>query len=330
MKTQIFSLLILVASMSQAALQPYQKTMANGKTITFLKDASMTPEAFSKSPYNMKPDQALLQNNYPLKDAEKAAITADDIQKMTQEEIDQLYIRLDAGPIVPGSYNGKIVMNGEMVGDIRKRIYSKVVGEAPILGKVISKVCDGRDPVECFGEMAWKGKRIYPKNEAGEYLLRNAINEAVFISVHGAIAPAKESAGALWANVTDFFGATEDEAALKEMFPDPKSINPLNLKAMLFPAHVYCGQSLLDHRRESIIIDYAWGKDFKPFNKNVDVLTGPGYLDIRDEVRMVKPGLYVGRAYTNKIFLLNFVLTNEDKNVGAFASTCFDGKSTTR
>lgn len=323
MKKIIFALAVLSGSLSQAAFEKYQKKMTNGQMVTFVREVGMTPEDFSRSSYRQKPDQAYLQVYFPLTAQEKAGISVEDIQKMTQEEIDQLYIRLESGPILPGSYNGTVVQNAELIKDIKKTIYTKIAGEHPAVGKVVKLVCKDRDAVECLAEKIWSGKRIYPQNAEGEYLLRNAIDESAVIAVHGALAPLTDSAKALFANVTDFFGLTKDEAILKEMFP-----GTLLPKAMMFPAHVYCGQSLLDHRRESIIIDYAWGVDFKPFNKNVDILAGPGYLDIRDEVRMVKPGLYLGRAYTNKIFLLNFILKNADGNVGVAANSCFDGKST--
>jgi hypothetical protein len=33
---------------------------------------------------------------------------------------------------------------------------------------------------------------------------------------------------------------------------------------------------------------------------------------VRDEIRMVRPGFYLGRAYTGKVFLLNFTLYNAE------------------
>jgi len=325
MKSIIGILVLLVASMSHAAFAPYKKKMANGQMVTFVTGGGMTPDAFSRVAANQKPDQAELQNSFPLTPQEKNAISVEDIKKMTQEEIDQLYIRLESGPILPGSYNGTVVQNAEMIKDVKKSVYSKIAGEHPMAGSMVKLMCGDRDPVECLAERIWSGKRIYPQNAEGEFMLRNAIDLAVYGTVQTALAPKEDTAKKFFGNITDAVGLT-NIAAPKELFPSNKYI-PI-LHAMIFPAHVYCGQSLLDHRRESIIIDYAWGTDFVPYNTSVDVLTGPGYLDIRDEVRMVKPGLYLGRAYTNKIFLLNFVLSNADKNVGVAANACFDGKST--
>lgn len=81
---------------------------------------------------------------------------------------------------------------------------------------------------------------------------------------------------------------------------------------MKFPAKLYCGQSLFDSRRESIIIDYKYGVQDLPqgltSDPAIDWLAGPTGLGIRDEVRMVKPGLYLGRAYLKMAFGLYFVL----------------------
>jgi len=81
---------------------------------------------------------------------------------------------------------------------------------------------------------------------------------------------------------------------------------------LLFPAKLYCGQSLIDSRRESIIIDYAFTDEIAGYRENPDFLAGRRGLKVRDEIRMVRPGLYLGRAYMDHAFILNFVLYNKD------------------
>lgn len=81
---------------------------------------------------------------------------------------------------------------------------------------------------------------------------------------------------------------------------------------LLFPAKLYCGQSLIDSRRESIIIDYAFTDDIRGYREKPDFLAGRRGLKVRDEIRMVRPGLYLGRAYMDHAFILNFVLYNKD------------------
>ncbi len=54
-----------------------------------------------------------------------------------------------------------------------------------------------------------------------------------------------------------------------------------------------------------------------------DVLAGREGLEIRDEIRMVRPGFYLGRAYIKKVFALNFTLYNKavaDKESPSFVS----------
>ena len=92
---------------------------------------------------------------------------------------------------------------------------------------------------------------------------------------------------------------------------------------LLFPARLYCGQSLLDSRRESVIIDYFYTDEIDGYRERPDFLAGRRGLQVRDEIRMVRPGFYLGRAYLGKIFLLNFTLYNKDvadKGTDAFVS----------
>jgi hypothetical protein len=96
---------------------------------------------------------------------------------------------------------------------------------------------------------------------------------------------------------------------------------------LLFPAKLYCGQSLLDSRRESVIIDYAFGDDIDGYLPNVDSVAGRNGLQVRDEIRMVRPGFYLGRAYMGKIFVLNFTLYNQGAAQAAtVAEDCWNGR----
>lgn len=114
-----------------------------------------------------------------------------------------------------------------------------------------------------------------------------------------------------------------DKALLNKMGPDVKPILGHDLKdQMRFPAKVFCGQSLLDARRESIVIDYAFSDQVKvqgqsPYVDDIDwiaagrVASGRRGLNIRDEIRMVRPGFYLGRAYIDRVFVLNFTLSTD-------------------
>jgi hypothetical protein len=80
---------------------------------------------------------------------------------------------------------------------------------------------------------------------------------------------------------------------------------------LLFPAKLYCGQSLLDSRRESVIIDYFFTDEIEGYQESPDFLAGRRGLRVRDEIRMIRPGFYLGRAYLDRNFALNFTLYDE-------------------
>ncbi len=132
--------------------------------------------------------------------------------------------------------------------------------------------------LETAGEALWKGKVFY----RNEKILRNRI---------------------------------EDLAVLRPVI-GPGDIARIDVDGkdawLLFPAKVFCGQSLIDSRRESIIIDYAFTDDIRGYREKPDFLAGRRGLKVRDEIRMVRPGLYLGRAYMDHAFILNFVLNNKD------------------
>lgn len=81
--------------------------------------------------------------------------------------------------------------------------------------------------------------------------------------------------------------------------------------ALLFPAHLSCAESLYDRRRPSVIIDYADTDQIEGYLPEIDALAGRDGLAIRDEIRRVRPGFYLGRAYAGDRMLLSFTLWNE-------------------
>jgi hypothetical protein len=90
-----------------------------------------------------------------------------------------------------------------------------------------------------------------------------------------------------------------------------------------FPASMFCGQSLLDSRRESIVLDYNYADQLPTYVPLVDWSMTRYGLGIRDEIRMVRPGLYLGRAYIKGTFALNFVLESiEDTDNGDWGHAC--------
>jgi hypothetical protein len=226
-------------------------------------------------------DFARVEHEFPLSREQLAALEPGHILSMNQEQIDQLYGRLTAGPIPDGAYLGDLV-------------FPRREGMTPrleeILGGIKGRIAAEKlERAEAVGRALWKGKMFYREDR----LLRNFI---------------------------------EDFRPLRDLIDDPSALptaqvpreGPLSYIIpntdvwLLFPAKLHCGQSLLDGRRESIIIDYAYNDGLPGYQARPDDLVNRHGLQIRDEIRMVRPGFYLGRAYAKKIFLLNFVLYNED------------------
>jgi hypothetical protein len=226
-------------------------------------------------------DLARVEHDFPLTRAELAALTPAHILSLDQEKIDQLYARLTAGPIPDGPYQGDLVFaRGESMAPRLSEILGGIEGRA-----AAAKI----ESAEGAGRALWKGKMFYRDDR----LLRNFI---------------------------------EDFRPLETLIDDPVALlraevpreGPLSYILpttdvwLMFPAKLYCGQSLLDGRRESIIIDYAYNETLPGYQERPDALVGRHGLQIRDEIRMVRPGFYLGRAYVKKIFLLNFMLYNPE------------------
>ena len=138
---------------------------------------------------------------------------------------------------------------------------------------------------------------------------------------------AAEHLGALWKGKVFFRSQgvlrnrIEDLLILRPIVTDADTVPKLTFDGqtswLLFPARLSCGQSRLDPSRRSILIDYAQTADIEGYRPVPDRLAGPDGLTIFDEVRVVRPGLYLGRSYFRDRFALNFTLL--DPAVGADA-----------
>ena len=126
--------------------------------------------------------------------------------------------------------------------------------------------------LELLGRTLWKGKVFY----RDERVLRNRIEDLAVL------APLIDG----------------DLSAIPKIKVDGKD------QWLMFPARLYCGQSLLDSRRESIIIDYFFSDEISGYRERPDYLATCRGFQVRDEIRMVRPGFYLGRAYINRVFLL--------------------------
>ena len=234
--------------------------------------------------YASKPDFARVEHESPLAPADLAKLTPGHLKTFDQEQIDQIYARLSAGPIPDGPFDGDLFFPEGSSG--KKRI-AEIIGGLPGLAADIKT-----DKLELIGKHLWRGKVFY----RDERVLRNRIDDTALLK------PLIEG----------------DLATIPKITVDGKD------QWLMFPARLYCGQSLLDSRRESVIIDYAYTDEIPGYRERPDFLAGRRGLQVRDEIRMVRPGFYLGRAYLGKVFLLNFTLYNKAiaaRDGEAFAAT---------
>jgi hypothetical protein len=223
--------------------------------------------------FSEKPDFARVEHQYPLTRQQLMTITPERLKTLDQEKVDQIYARLTAGPIPDGAYDGDLFFPKGMRGQKR-------------LGEVVGGLKGAAADLELakltlLGEALWKGKVFY----RDQRVLRNRISDLSLFK--------------------DFFPDPADQQALQVAKEHPTPEN------QYFPAKLYCGQSLLDSRRESIIIDYAFTDELPGYRKIPDILAGREGVIVRDEIRMVRPGFYLGRAYMAGTFILNFTLYNK-------------------
>src|SRR5258707_1241655 len=224
--------------------------------------------------YASKPDFADVEHSFPLSPEQLMTLTPQNILALDQEKIDQIYARLTAGPIPDGAYDGDLSFPKGTSG-------AKRLGE--IVGGVKGWAADLElEKLTLLGRQLWKGKVFY----RDQRVLRNRIDDLGLFA--------------------DFFPDKADADEVKRLAAE----HPTK-EEQYFPAKLYCGQSLLDSRRESVIIDYAFTDEIEGYRKVPDKLAGREFLVVRDEIRMVRPGFYLGRAYMAGAFILNFTLYNK-------------------
>lgn len=227
--------------------------------------------------YDAKPDFARLEHRYPLGETvesrqELAKITPKYLGHLDQEKVDQIYARLTAGPIPDGPYDGDLFLPEGSSGKVRA---------AEIIGGLKGLVVRFKArKLEALGRILWKGKVFY----RDQMVLRNRIEDLAILAplIDGPL------------------------GAIPKIDVDRKDA------WLMFPARLYCGQSLLDGRRESLIIDYAFSDEIPGYREKPDFLATRRGFAVRDEIRMIRPGFYLGRAYLDRVFVLNFTLYNKE------------------
>lgn len=256
------------------------KVLAIGLAATLSLTATQAQAAVTYMPHEQrwdkKPDFAVLEAKHPISRADLERMTVADLRRLNQEQLEQLFARLTSGPIPNGDFQGEVVVLPEGLAD---RV-------STVLGVPSNTITRGL--LESFVGMFWTGKTFY--KEQG--LLMNKVD----------LLPAMPQLINLISR--SFLGAELPRNRIE------RGAAGLRTRYRIFPAALYCGQSLIDSRRESVVIDYAYNDKFtSEYSPEVDFLANRNGFKIRDEIRMVNPNLYLGRAYLNRIFVLNFVLT---------------------
>lgn len=70
-------------------------------------------------------DSTRLRAEYPLSDAERLALTPDNVRTLSQDQVDQIYVRLSAGPVPDGPFRGDLFFPRDRSGSAR-------VGDLPV------------------------------------------------------------------------------------------------------------------------------------------------------------------------------------------------------
>ena len=202
---------------------------------------------------------AQMNEYHPLTEEVLAAVTPESLRSLPQWQIDQLYARLDGGPIPDGDWQGSFFF----ADGLGPRSFVEGIENLDLVLPI------DPDALSRFGETLWLGKR-FSKDEA---LARSPVEAD--------------------SDLLDLFGV---------------SLQP----ELLFPATLSCGESLHDPRKQSVIIDYSETHLHDGYLEEIDYLAGPGGLAIRDEMRRIRPGFYLGIAYAKGQPLLVFTLFNAE------------------
>ena len=103
-------------------------------------------------------DMARVEHDFPLRRADLAGLTPANLLALSQEEVDQLYGRLTAGPIPDGAYLGDLFFpRGD---DLRPRLEE-------ILGGIEGRVAGGEDRARRGDRpLALEGQDVLPRRSA--------------------------------------------------------------------------------------------------------------------------------------------------------------------
>lgn len=191
---------------------------------------------------------AQMEEHFPLTDEMLAGVTPESLTELPQWQIDQLYARLNAGPLPTGEWQGAFFF----ADGLGPQSFSGGVDDLDLV------LLAEPDELARLGDSLWRDKTF--DAEDGSVRTRIETDRGQITLVHAALA---------------------------------------------------CGDSLHDARKPSIIVDYATSAATSNEDDPFSQLVSPAGLEIRDEMRLVRPGLYLGIAYARQRPLLVFTLAGE-------------------
>jgi len=272
----IFLFLFFSDSLLAADFQVFQKQIGSVK-LTFVRNAQAEKDQKGEEKFfQEKAVFALVERLATLHKFTLAAVTAESLKSLSAEEFNQLYARLQPGPVLQGDFKGAVLQKSPVFVSIKKKILKNLKLEG-VLATGIATLCQKNE--DCLYEMIWKGKRFLPKNSFGQIEAQTLLQLPV-----GSLA--------------------------------------------IFPMNAYCGISQIDARKESHVIDGNFADDFSNYVAIRDELITRKQMSITEEYRMIHPGLYIGKVYSNKIFLFNVSLESNLTPTKESANACFDGSKT--
>ena len=135
--------------------RPYDSLVYSTLLLTLLAACDGVPPPVkygdSGEGYAKKIDLARLEYELPLSPAELMKITPTNLEEATQEQVDQIYARLTAGPIPDGTYQGQAFFPKGSSGRAR---FAEIIGgglKGFVVGLKTAKL-------EHIAEAVWKGR----------------------------------------------------------------------------------------------------------------------------------------------------------------------------
>jgi hypothetical protein len=166
----------------------------------------------------------------------------------------------------------------------------------------------------------FRGALFFPRDRDGHAHIRDLADTSLPLLANIAALRAETLGRMFWRGKVLFRSQglvrnrIEDLAILKPIVTAAATVPKLTFDGqttwLLFPATLSCGASRFDTLRNSILIDYARTAQIDGYRPVPDKLAGPEGLNIFDEIRIVRPGLYLGRSYFGTRFALNFTLVD--------------------